>query len=166
MIFPMYIMLLRRRYSAKMMRILFVCTGNSCRSPMAELYFDALCRRAGRNDFEVASAGIHAWDGFPASAPASAVLAEAGIDADAFRSRSLTPALIENSDLIVPMTAAHRSAIARIAPDAAAKIRLLLEFGAGGGDVPDPYGGSVEDYRDVFRTMKPALENLAAVLMK
>lgn len=149
-----------------MMRILFVCTGNSCRSPMAELYFGELCRRAGRNDFEVASAGIHTCDGFPASAPAAAVLAEFGIDAASFRSRRLTPALVEDFDLIVPMTAAHRDAILNCVPGAAAKTRLLLEFGDRGGDVPDPYGGNVDHYRSVFRTMKPALEKMAAVLMK
>ncbi len=148
-----------------MMRVLFVCTGNSCRSPMAELYFDELCRRAGRFDLEGSSAGIFAYDGAGASAPAAAVMKELGIDAGFFRSRRFTPELARESALIVAMTEAHRSAILEIAPAAAEKIRLLMDF-AGGGDVPDPYGGTVQHYRAVFQSMKPALENLAETLMK
>ena len=146
------------------MRILFVCTGNSCRSPMAELYFEELCRKAGRDDIDVRSAGTCAWDGGRISAPAAAVMRELGIDGGTFRSARLTDSLAADFDLIVAMTRGHASDIQLLCPSSAGKVRLLLEFD-GGGDVPDPYGGSVEHYRRVFESMSPALENLASFVM-
>ncbi len=147
------------------MRILFVCTGNSCRSPMAELYFGELCRRAGRSDFLVRSAGTCTGEGAPLSRGAAGVMDVLNIDSSRFRSRCLTPALAAESDLIVAMTASHRQAVLALAPDAAPKVHLLLDFD-GGGDVPDPFGGSDAHYRAVFARMKPALENLANQLFR
>ena len=142
-------------------RVLFVCTGNTCRSPMAELYFNELCRRLGRDDLVAVSAGISAWPGGRISRQAAAVLAGFGIDATGFRSRILTPELVGASDLVVTMTARHRDAIVSAVPEAAAKCRLLLPDGR---DVPDPCGGSVDLYKQVFAVMKDALEFLAADL--
>ncbi len=147
------------------MRVLFVCTGNSCRSPMAELYFRELCRKTGRKDIDACSAGTCAWDGAVISNQAAAVLAEYGIDSLDFRSRHLTPYLAESCDLIVAMTASHREDILEITPEVSSRIKLLLDFDHGG-DVPDPYGGSVDHYRRVFATMKPALDQLAAALFQ
>lgn len=132
---------------------------------MAELYFDELCRRAGRNDFLVRSAGTCSWDGALISSPAASVLRSLGIASENFRSSRLTPELADEFDLIIAMTAGHRRDILEIAPRAAGKVKLLLDY-AGGGDVPDPYGGSVAHYNEVFSHMKPALENLAAELFK
>lgn len=147
------------------MRILFVCTGNSCRSPMAELYFAELCRRAGRSDFQAESAGTCTGNGGALSRGAAGVMRSLGIDGSGFRSRCFTPELAEEADLIVAMTASHRADILARAPGAAAKVRLLLDFD-GGGDVPDPFGGGDARYRAVFARMKPALENLAQQLFR
>ena len=141
------------------MRILFVCTGNSCRSPMAELYFNDLCHRNGLETLHAGSAGLAAWDGGAISRPAAAVMGEMGIDCGAFRSARFTPALAAECDLLVAMTAGHAAAMRQVAPACADRVRLLLDF-AGGGEVPDPFGGSVSDYRRVFEVMRPAVENL------
>ena len=138
------------------MRIMFVCTGNSCHSPMADLYFNALCRKANRPDIDACSAGICAWDGSPISRQAAAVMAALGVDSAGFRSARFTPSLARECDLLVAMTGSHKVAMAEIAPSEAGKIRLLLEAG----DVPDPFGGSVEHYTRVFESMKPALDAL------
>ena len=86
------------------MRILFVCTGNSCRSPMAELYFEELCRKAGRDDIDVRSAGTCAWDGGRISAPAAAVMRQLGIERGTIRYARHTQSHAADNDLIVAMT--------------------------------------------------------------
>jgi protein-tyrosine-phosphatase len=85
-------------------KVLFVCTANICRSPSAE----AMARAAGLEDLEFSSAGTHAKDGEPINPDMVAVLPPE-LDTSAFRSRRLTPALLEDPDLVVTMEAAHRT---------------------------------------------------------
>lgn len=134
-----------------MKKVLFVCTGNTCRSPMCEAYFKTL-----GSGVEAASAGIYAYDGDVSSEQSREVAAEFGGNLDGFHSRRLTPAMLEDADLIVVMGGGHREAIVRMMPKAAEKTVLLLETR----DVADPFGGSLAVYRRCFEEMKPALDEL------
>ena len=149
-----------------MKQVLFVCTGNTCRSPMAEAAFNVLAGAHGI-DWRAGSAGTCAWPGGPASNMAQRAVAEIGGDLGGFRSRPLSRAMIEESDLIVAMTADHREDILAGYPSAAGKTRLLLEFAPGNEEnVADPYGGSLDLYRYTLEAMMPALDGLIGKMSK
>lgn len=119
-------------------RFLFVCTGNTCRSPMAA----ALLRRAANARglaVQVQSAGLYT-DGSPAADPAVEVMAEWGVDLSAHRSQTITPELCDWADVIAVMSLQHKQLLTLQGVDSR-KIIVL------GGGVPDPFGGSVEVYR-------------------
>ena len=131
-----------------MKTILFVCTGNICRSPMAEGLFRHASK--GRGDYRVLSAGVGAMDGLPPSENAVRALKELGIDISQQRSRMLTADLVHRADYIFGMTHSHVDAIMLLYPHAAEKTFLLREFDetldSFENDVPDPIGGSLETY--------------------
>jgi protein-tyrosine-phosphatase len=145
------------------MRILFICTGNTCRSPMAAGYFRHLLKLHSRSDVEVTSAGTFAGTGEPASAAAVRTMREYGVDLSGHRSTPLTPERIREADLMITLTASHRRHVGSMSTAALAKTRDLLSFGSGG-DVGDPFGGGGADYADCFQSMKPALDALFARL--
>lgn len=128
------------------MRVLFVCTGNICRSPFAE----AAARQW--DGVEAASAGTAAITGAPASATGIAVAAELGVDMTAHRADDLTPKLIEGADVIYGMTDEHVAAVMVLDPSA--RVELLDPNGTG---IPDPYGGNRADYLASYRLIQEAL---------
>ncbi len=143
------------------MHILFVCTGNTCRSPMCEGYFRQLCKQAGQDNVTVGSAGIAAGGGAPASENALGVMRQMGIEMARFRNTQLTEELLDQADLVIAMTDRHRQHIAAIDRRFLDKTKLLMEFSDDGhGDVADPFGGAPEEYRECFDQMKKALDNL------
>jgi protein-tyrosine phosphatase len=117
-------------------RVLVVCVGNICRSPMAEALLRA--RLGHRPGFEVSSAGVSALVGHPADESAIALMKDRGIDISAHRARQLTPLLAAASDLILVMESGHERAVLDIAPQARGKVHRIGRFGSF--DVPDPYG--------------------------
>jgi RpiB/LacA/LacB family sugar-phosphate isomerase len=131
-----------------MKTILFVCTGNTCRSPMAEGLFRHAVKD--RGDYRVVSAGVGAIDGQALSANAVRAMRELGIDISKQRSRMLTAKLVEEADLILGMTHHHIESISLLYPQAAEKAFLLREFDDSldyfEKDISDPVGGPLEVY--------------------
>jgi glycine hydroxymethyltransferase len=149
-----------------MKTILFVCTGNVCRSPMAE----GLLRRAmaGRNGFRVLSAGVGAQEGQPPSAHAVGVMRELGIDVASTRSRMLTPELVDDAAYIFGMTRGHVDSITMLYPQAAEKTFLVREFDETlepyEKDIPDPIGGSYELYRQCRDQIEQSIPSLMSFI--
>jgi protein-tyrosine-phosphatase/tRNA A37 threonylcarbamoyladenosine synthetase subunit TsaC/SUA5/YrdC len=132
--------------------VLFVCTGNTCRSPMAETIFRAkAAERLGCRIDEIesrgvvaASAGISAWPGSKASAGAIEAMRDLGLDLSAHESQPLTESLVRQADAIWTMTASHRAAILAQFPEAGGRVAMLSPDRH---DVLDPIGGSIATYR-------------------
>jgi glycine hydroxymethyltransferase len=144
--------------------VLFVCTGNICRSPIAEGLFRRLT--GNRKEIEVASAGVHAVRGQPPSLYAVEVCAEEGTNISDLRSQPLTGALVDQATHIFAMTGAHLETIQTLYPQSAEKTFLLREFEEPGTtvwrDVPDPIGLGREVYEDCARIIKNALPSVLA----
>jgi glycine hydroxymethyltransferase len=144
--------------------VLFVCTGNICRSPIAEGLFLRLI--GNRKDIEVASAGVHAVQGQPPSLYAVQVCEEAGVDIANLRSQPLTSAMVERATHIFAMTGAHLETIHMLFPHGAEKAFLLREFEEPGAtvwrDVPDPIGMGRDVYEVCAATIKNALPSVLA----
>jgi protein-tyrosine phosphatase len=149
--------------------LLFVCSGNTCRSPMAAAAARAELQRRGWTHVQVRSAGISAAAGSAASEYAVAVVAEAGGDLAAHRSTPLSAELVAWADLILVMGAAHLHAVADFG--GGDKVAFITEFLPGaemGVPVEDPFGGEREEYQRVFDTLQRAvaalLDRLAPIL--
>ncbi len=137
------------------MRVLFVCTGNTCRSPMAEGIFNHLSDGA-------ISRGIYA-EGTAASENAVKAMAKMGIDISSHVSTQLTVEDVKEADLVLTMTKGHKAVVLNAVPEAKDKVFTLGEY-AGGSDVSDPYGGSEEIYDACAKELYNYIERIVEKL--
>lgn len=143
--------------------VLFVCTGNTCRSPMAAALLNA--RSGLRPRWRAESAGVAAGIGEPASHGASFVMGEWGIDLSGHRSRPFTPALGAAADLVVGICPPHAAAIVEASPALRTKTLVLGSFLPDGPrPIADPFGGGIDGYRRARDDIDRALDRFAAYL--
>lgn len=153
-------------------RLLFVCSGNTCRSPLATALAERELARLGWR-LEVRSAGVSPMTGSPASEGSLRAARRHGLDLSEHRSRPLDPALIDWADLVLVMSPGHLLRLAELG--GAAKGALLDAFASGdeneegtGAGVPDPFGGDDQDYEEAYRTLEElvgkALRRLEPIL--
>lgn len=145
--------------------LLFVCTGNTCRSPMAE----GLCRKAveKRSDFKVGSAGVAASKGTPASRETLSILKKRGAPLEGFKSRPVTEAILRDATHVFAMTEGHLAVLEARFPEHSDKFYLLREFAATDEkrivkDVPDPIGMGFAAYEEVATVLEAAIPSIIA----
>ncbi len=142
-----------------MKTILFVCTANICRSPMAAGLLRKRIADLGLADrVSVQSAGVWAREGLTSSAEAIAVLSQRGIALEEHRSRPVSMSLLQEADIILVMEEAHRRSLFYLAPQYLSKVFLLTEMSGGDEDVADPFGGDIEDYTVAVKHLEKLIE--------
>ena len=151
----------------KTTKILLVCTGNICRSPLAAALLQRALAERGIEGIDVSSAGTGAWDGAPVSEGAYLVGLERGLDLSAHRARLLTRELVEQADLVLTMARHHRARVDELGGEG--RVFVLGEYAGREGDeaeVSDPFGGDLEVYRDTCVELQALVEAAVERIVK
>ena len=151
-----------------MFNIVMVCTGNICRSPMAERLLIGMLPEELRKKVSVKSAGTHALHGHQAADPAVEVLGRMGIDLSDHRARQLTREIEDQADLLLAMEHQHLQSIKSLRLWGRTKARLLGEFESPDHppEIEDPYGQPIDAYQACIEALKPCLQGVVAWLKK
>ena len=150
--------------------VLFVCTGNSCRSVMAEAILRMRLYELGKDHIDVRSAGVRALDGLPSSDETIEVMKEEGVDVSDYRAKNITADMIKKADLILAMEPMHKDEILALVPEAKSKTYLLKEYGSSstfnpkGFSVHDPIGKPIDEYRITRDEIRAEIERFVTEL--
>lgn len=147
------------------MNILFVCTGNTCRSCMAEAIANNLKKDLDSTlNVEFSSAGIYAVKGQSASTNASKVMEEMGLDLSCHIATPVSTELLEEVELILTLTEGHKRSLDSHFPNFREKTFTLLEYVGENGDIEDPFGGDINVYRKCAAQIKNSIEKLLLII--
>jgi len=150
------------------MKILFVCTGNTCRSVMAELILKKMAEEKGIEGIEVSSAGTAAFPYYKIHGELEKVMKKKGLDTSSHSATQINNALIGDSDIILVMEQKHKDYICAMQPRAGTKVFLLREYAGekDGKGIPDPIGMPEKVYSAAFKEIEKYLEKSFSIMMK